>query len=252
MPTHVVDGLRINYVETGRGPKTLCLVHGAGGSALAWIRQLEDLADAARVIALDLPGHGESGGEGCRRIGDYARVVRGFVEALGPGPVVLGGHSMGGGIAQAVALQRSGLLAGLILVGTGARLRVLPRIFELLGSNYPEGCAFVNTLGFSPSTAQALKDGARTVMLGTRPEVTIGDFTACDAFDVMDRVGTIRVPALAICGEDDRLTPPRYARFLAEKIPGARLLLVEKAGHYVQLEQPDLVNAAIREFLAAV
>ncbi|MBI2153663.1 MAG: alpha/beta fold hydrolase [Candidatus Rokubacteria bacterium] len=79
------DGLRINYVETGSGPKTLCFVHGVGGSGQAWIRQLEDLADTARVVALDLPGHGESGGDGCRRIGDYARVVAGFVEALGVG-----------------------------------------------------------------------------------------------------------------------------------------------------------------------
>ena len=104
MPVQALDGIPIHYVETGSGPPTLCLVHGAGGSALAWIRQLEGLADAARVIALDLPGHGESGGEGCRRIGDYARVVRGFVEALGPGLVVLGGHSMGEAVAQTVAL----------------------------------------------------------------------------------------------------------------------------------------------------
>ena len=86
-------------------------------------------------------------------------------------------------------------------------------------------------------------------MLGTRPSVTIGDFAACAAFDVMPRVGAIRAPALAICGEEDQLTPPKYAEFLAAKIPGARLLLVEKAGHFVQLEQPEIVNAGIREFL---
>ena len=86
-------------------------------------------------------------------------------------------------------------------------------------------------------------------MLGTRPDVTIGDFMACDAFDVMDRVETIRLPALAICGEEDQLTPPKYAEFLAQKIPGARFLLVERAGHFVQLEQPEIVNAGIREFL---
>jgi len=156
---------------------------------------------------------------------------------------------MGGGIAQTVALERPELLAGLVLVGTGARLRVLPRVFELLASDYAEGCAFVNALAFSRATAHTLKDGVRTAMLGTRPDVTIGDFMACDRFDVMDRVGTIRLPALAICGEEDQLTPPKYAEFLAQKIPGARLLLVERAGHIVQLEQPEIVNAGIREFL---
>ena len=249
MPVQVVDGIAIHYVETGGGGKTLCLVHGAGGNAQVWMRQLEGLAATARVIALDLPGHGESKGDGRRRIEDYARVVRGFIRAAGLGPVVLGGHSMGGAVAQTVALEHPELLAGLLLVGTGARLRVLPRIFELLASDYAGGCAFVNALGFSRAASQALKDGARAAMLGTRPDVTIGDFMACDAFDVMDRVGAIRLPALAICGEDDQLTPPKYAEFLATKIPGARLLLVEKAGHFVQLEQPEIVNAGIREFL---
>ena len=249
MPVQIVDGVGIHYLETGGGAPTLCLIHGAGGNTLSWIRQLEGLADAARVVALDLPGHGESEGDGCRRIDDYARVVGGFISAAGLGRVVLGGHSMGGGIAQTVALEHPELLAGLVLVGTGARLRVLRRIFELLASDYAEGCAFVNAIGFGAAASQALKDGARVAMLGTRPEVTIGDFAACDAFDVMDRVGTIRLPALAICGEEDQLTPPKYSRFLAEKIPGARLLLVEQAGHLVQLEQPEIVNAGIREFL---
>ena len=252
MPAKVVDGVGIHYVQTGSGAATLCLVHGAGGNTLSWIRQLEGLADAARVVALDLPGHGESEGDGCRRIGDYAQVVRGFIRAAGLGRVVLGGHSMGGGVAQTVALEHPELLAGLVLVGTGARLRVLPRVFELLASDYSDGCALVNVMGFSAATSQALKDGARAVMLGTRPSVTIGDFAACDAFDVMAGVGGIRAPALAICGEEDQLTPPKYAEFLAAKIPGARLLLVEEAGHFVQLEQPAIVNAGIREFLGSL
>ena len=252
MPFQVVDGVGIHYVETGGGATTLCLVHGAGGNTHAWIRQLEGLADVARVVALDLPGHGESEGEGCRRIEDYARVVRGFIRAAGLGPVVLGGHSMGGGVAQTVALEHPELLAGLVLVGTGARLRVLPRVFELLASDYADGCAFVTAMALSAAASQALKDGARAAMLGTRPQVTIGDFAACDAFDVMARIGAIRARALAICGEEDQLTPPRYAEFLAAKIPGARLLLVEEAGHFVQLEQPEIVNAGIREFLGTL
>lgn len=248
MPVQSVNGIPIHYVVAGSGARTLCFVHGAGGSCFAWIRQLEELADVARVIALDLPGHGESGGDGCRKIGDYQAVVRGFVEALGLGKIVLAGHSMGGGIAQAFALDRPDLLAGLILIGTGARLRVLPRIFELLESNYPDGCAFVGRMGFSSSSRQGLKDGARDVMLQTRPHVTIGDFRACDMYDVMDRVGSITVPTLVIGGQVDELTPPKYAHYLVEKIAGARLLVLD-AGHYVQLEQADLVNAAIREFL---
>lgn len=252
MPVQSVSGIPIHYAVTGSGARTLCLIHGAGGSALAWIRQLEELADVVRVVALDLPGHGESGGQGCRKIGDYVAVVRGFVEALKLGKIVLAGHSMGGAVAQACALDRPDLLAGLILVGTGARLRVLPRILELLESDYSEGCAFVTRMGFSPLSSQSLKDGAKAVMLQTKPHVPVGDFRACDSFDIMDRVGTIELPALIICGQEDELTPPKYSYFLAEKIRGARLLLIERAGHYVQLEQPEAVNVEVRQFLEAL
>jgi pimeloyl-ACP methyl ester carboxylesterase len=234
---------------TGSAPPTLCLIHGAGGSALSWIRQLEGLADAASVVAIDLPGHGQSGGDGCSSVEEYAALVERFVETLELGRIVLGGHSMGGAVALTFALMNSHLIEGLILAGTGARLKVLPEIFERLQSDYAQGCAFVTDLGFSPTAPEGLKNGVRTGMRMMPPQVTIGDFTACNNFDVMDRTGTLKVPTLAVCGQDDRLTPPNYSRFLAERISLARLAVVEQAGHYVHLEQPDTVNAAIRQFL---
>jgi pimeloyl-ACP methyl ester carboxylesterase len=252
MPAVSVRGIPIHYDVTGGGPRTCLFVHGAGGSGSVWIRQLEGLAETARVLALDLPGHGQSGGDGCARIDDYAAAVQGFLEVAKLGKVVLGGHSMGGGVAQAVALAHPELLDGLILVGTGARLRVLPKIFELLEKDYPEGVQFINDLALSPSTMQALKDAVRVQTLETRQQVTIGDFTACNAFDVMERIRTLGVPTLVVVGRDDQLTPLRYSEFLARAIPGARLVIAERAGHYVHLEQPDLVNRAIRDFLASL
>lgn len=249
MPTLTVDGVPIHYEETGSGHPVLCLIHGAGGNALSWIRQLEGLAGAARVIAIDLPGHGQSGGNGSSLIDDYAAIVQHFVEAARLGKVVLGGHSMGGAVSQTLALARSDLIDGLILIGTGARLRVLPVAFERLRADYAEGCAFLSSFAFSPGAAEGLREGARVSMLMNRPEVTIGDFTACNSFDLMDRIGGIKAPTLVVCGLDDQLTPPKYSEFLAQRIPQARLTLVEQAGHFVHLEQPNLVNAAIRQFL---
>ena len=75
---------------------------------------------------------------------------------------------------------------------------------------------------------------------------------ACDAFNVMDRLGEIRCPTLAICGTADRLTPPKYSTYLRDNIPGAQLVLVEGAGHMVMLEQPEAVSQAIADFIAAV
>lgn len=252
MPAVSVSGIPLHYDLTGGGPRTCLFVHGAGGSGSVWIRQLEGLADTARVLALDLPGHGQSGGDGCARIDDYAAAVGSFLEAARLGRIVLGGHSMGGAVAQALALAHPELLDGLILVGTGARLRVLPQIFELLRASYGKGVQFITDRAFSPSTAQALKDAVRAQTLETRQQVTIEDYTACNAFDAMERIGVLRVPTLVVAGRDDQLTPPRYSEFLARSIPGARLVIAEHAGHYVHLEQPDVVNRAIREFLASL
>lgn len=252
MPTLNVNGQTLNYAQTGGGDPALVLLHGAGGSHLTWTRQLEGLADAARVIALDLPGHGASSGDGRRVIADYAGTVQAFLGALGIGPVVLGGHSMGGGITQTVALASPELLRGIVLVGTGARLKVLPRIFELLEKDYAEAAAFITGHAWSPSSPEALKEGGRRAMLQTRAAVTIGDFTGCNGFDVMDRLGQIHRPTLVIVGEDDQLTPPKYSEFLAGAIPGARLTRIPRGGHYVMLDQPEEVNRAIRGFLAGL
>ncbi|MBI4610896.1 MAG: alpha/beta hydrolase [Candidatus Rokubacteria bacterium] len=250
MPTAFVSGLSIHYLLAGGGPTRLCLVHGAGGAAGLWIRQLEELTDIAQMVALDLPGHGQSGGPGCDRIADYVRAVRELLDALGHSKVVLCGHSMGGAVAQAFALAHPNYLAGLVLVGTGARLRVLPKIFELLARDYPEGVRFVSRLAVSLGAPGHLLESLIRQTLSTSQAVVIGDFRACDAFDVMARLGEIRTPTLVICGTDDQLTPPKYAQFLRDHIAGARLVLISGAGHYVQLERPDETTAALREFLA--
>ena len=79
--------------------------------------------------------------------------------------------------------------------------------------------------------------------------VVLGDLQACDAFDVMSRISTVQAPTLVICGEEDQLTPPKYSRFLGQRIAGACVSIVPGAGHYVQVEKPRETTAAIREFL---
>ncbi|MFZ5563718.1 MAG: alpha/beta fold hydrolase, partial [Thermodesulfobacteriota bacterium] len=81
------------------------------------------------------------------------------------------------------------------------------------------------------------------------PSVAIGDFTACNAFDMMERLSEITVPVLVIGAADDLSTPAKYAVFLADRVPGARLVMIESAGHLAPLEKPDTVNPAIADFL---
>jgi pimeloyl-ACP methyl ester carboxylesterase len=141
-------------VGSGSGP-LLVLVHGAGGSADLWQPQLDGLADVARIVAPDLPGHGPLGGRGGVSIAAYAEWLAGFVSALDAGPVVLVGHSMGGAIAQTLALAQPERLAGLVLLGTAARLPVLPRLVELLRQRPGEGLRLIRDLSEQPAPVNA-------------------------------------------------------------------------------------------------
>jgi pimeloyl-ACP methyl ester carboxylesterase len=236
------------WLEAGAGPP-LILVHGAGGSADLWQPQLEGLADVARVVAPDLPGHGPGGGRGGPSIAWYADWLAAFVEALGAGGVVLAGHSMGGAIAQAFALAQPGRLAGLVLLATAARLQVLVRIVDLLRERPREGLGLIRDLSFAADTPAERVAVVDRVLREISPLVTLGDYLACDRFDARARLAAIRAPTLVVTGTEDRITPPSHGRALAEVIAAARLVEVPGAGHFPQLEQPAAVNAAIRELL---
>lgn len=246
-----VRGEPATYLEAGRG-RAVILVHGAGGRAEVWAPQLAGLADVARLIAVDLPGHGGTGGPGCRQVDDYVDWLVGLLDALGVDRTVVAGHSMGGAIAQTLALGHRDRLSGLVLVGTGARLRVLGRILQLFQEGSPHGPDLVASLSYSPKTPAGAVVEAERALLETPAAVTLGDFLACDRFDVMARLAGIDVPTLVLAGVDDRLTPPKYGAYLARQIPGARLVEIEAAGHFPQLEQPAAVNAALRGFLTTL
>src|SRR5919201_1393526 len=166
---------KIHHETTGtRGP-TICFVHGSGGSHAVWIRQLEGLADLARIVALDLPGHGESDGDGVGTIEQAAGAVREVLDELGVARAIVGGHSMGGAIALAFALANPDRIAGLVLVGTGARLRVLPTIVETLERDYTEGVRFVVDLAVASDAAPEMREAlVRQTLRNLRP-VMIGD-----------------------------------------------------------------------------
>lgn len=252
MPTIAVDGTSIHYETAGTGGVTLVLVHGSGGSTAVWRPQLDGLADVARVVAVDLPGHGRSTGHGIGSIDEAATVVRRLVDALGRAPVVIGGHSMGGAVAQHFALSSPDRTAGVVLVGTGARLRVMPKIFELIDADYPAAVRFVADVAVAPNAADAVRTAVHDQTLRTPARVLAGDFAACNVFDVMERLADIHAPTLVVCGAEDQLTPPKYAEFLRAHIAGAELAVIPGAGHYVQLERPAEVTRAIAGFLGTL
>jgi pimeloyl-ACP methyl ester carboxylesterase len=229
---------------------TLVFIHGAGASSRFWVNQIDALRAGANTVALDLPGHGRSPKPGCDSISAYTRRVVEFVEMLHAPRPVLAGLSMGGAIVQQALLDCPGRFEAAILMNTGAKLKVLPAIFDLLQSDFPGFIELTGTFGFSPKTPRENYEAMLEDTAAQSPEVTYGDFRACDAFDVRSRLPEIKAPVLVITAEDDRLTPPAYGEFLEKGIPGARRVHVADAGHFAPVEKPEEVNRAILEFLS--
>ena len=229
----------------------LVLVHGAGGTHLHWPPQLRRLRDTD-VYGLDLPGHGHSRGQGHDSIAAYREMILAWAKALSLRRFVLVGHSMGGAIGQEFALHYADRLAGLVLVSSGARLRVHPSILQGVQEDFPATAKLICDWALSQSASDRSKRLYLRALLEVNPTVLLGDFWACDAFDVRERLGDISVPTLVIGGTEDRLTPPKFSEYLREHIPDAQLLMVDRAGHMVMLEQPAVVTEAIADFLATL
>ena len=254
MPYVTIVGERTFYAlyqGDVQGRTNLVLVHGAGGSHLDWPAPLRRLR-GANVYDLDLPGHGRSEGAGRSSISAYRDFLLAFSDALGLERAVVVGHSMGGAIALDFVLHYPDRLAGLILVGSGARLRVAPAILSGILSDFEATVDLVLDYAFGPSATEQLRRLGRQRLLKTPPEVLYGDYSACDAFNVMGRLGEVRCPTLVIGGTADRLTPPKYSVYLRDHIPAADLVLVDAAGHMVMLEKPEVVNKAVSRFVASL
>lgn len=229
----------------------LLLVHAAGGTRLDWPPGLRRLPDAT-VLALDLPGHGKSPGPGRDSIDAYAEVVIALLDALQLQRVIVAGHSMGGAIAQTLALAHPERVAGLVLIGTGAKLGVHPDILERVIPAQAEVGRLLHDWMWGDSTPAELRDRGYELFMTIPPEVIHGDYAACNAFDIRHRLGEINAPALIIGGTADRMTPHKFSAYLAEHIRDSRLVTVEGGGHLMMLEQPDAVAGAIRDWLAAL
>lgn len=253
MAVQEVNGRDLFYTRPNRSPgsPTLLLLHGAGGSHLDWPREIQRLP-GANVYNLDLPGHGRSQGGGYDEIAAYAAAVDGFAAALDLTDVCVAGHSMGGAIALLLALERAPWLSSIVIMGSGASLPVSPQLLDLLQKEGTDGVELIIRYAWRQTSSAelvALADDA--LRAADRPQL-YRSFLACDAFDVRERLGEVAVPTLIISGSEDRMTPPAYGRELAAGIRGARLVIIEKAGHYIAQEQPGAVAQAITAFVAEI
>lgn len=236
------------YHQPEEARQTLLLIHGAGGSHLSWPAELRRLPYTA-VYALDLAGHGRSHLPGHSTIEAYTQDVLDFMAALKLENVIVLGHSMGGAIAQMVGLAQSPSVVGLVLVGTGAKLRVSPAILETIQTNYEAAVETLNQYYWGGNQDSNVEANNRRTMLACPPEVMLNDFLACDQFDLRKRLAEITQPTLVISASADQMTPAKFGQFLADQLPQAKFALIEQAGHMMPLECPEQVAQLVEDFI---
>jgi pimeloyl-ACP methyl ester carboxylesterase len=229
---------------------TLVFIHGSSQNRLFWRSQVQSLVDVANTIAIDLPGHGTSPGPGNDHVSGYVQAVIDFIDELGiPHPIPCG-LSLGGAITLQLLIDHGERFSAGILMNTGARLKVNSLILEAIQKDYDK---FVESVLVAMGiSGKSNADVLRPLIQETSacvPEVALGDYQACNRFDVMDRLPIIKTPVLVLTAADDVLTPAKYGRYMGEKIAGAIVHSIEDAGHLSPLEKPDEVNTAIRHFL---
>ena len=224
----------------------LVFIHGAGCDGSVFVHQTRAFENA---VALNLLGHGRPG---------YAESISAFADDVanelahnGFDNVILAGSSMGGAIALELALRKHPAVRALALLGSGAKLRVAPAIFEAIDKDFPAAAKMLAGYFFHQPNP-AMIDAAVAAMLAVGPAQTHADFAACNAFDVTERVAEIAVPVLALTGEGDVMTPPKMAAFLADRIPGAQARIIPGAGHLLFIERPVETNDALRTFVSQV
>ena len=260
-----IDGVAINYFHTGAStlPDTtppldrgelMLFLHGAGSNAHTWNKQLAHCEASHSALALDLPGHGRSGStEGLPDLAAHARFLGRFADALALRPFVLVGRALGGAVAIDFALAHPQRVRALVLVATPARFE-LPQQSIDLWRDVTRGRAtqpFVMTL-FSPKVDMTVVRECFMEQVKTDPRVRYTDMLACNGIDFSARLAQLRCPTLVITGRDDHFAPPDKAEEVRRCIPGARLDVIDDAGHMLTSEQPAAFNRALDEFLQAL
>jgi pimeloyl-ACP methyl ester carboxylesterase len=262
-----IDGRRMRYVDYGSGP-ALVLMHGMGASWQWWLENIPTLGEHHRVIAVDLPGFGDSEPlPAPAEMSTRAEAVNDLLEQLGVRSATIIGHSMGGLVALALATQHRELVRDVILVDAGGapmterRLKVILVVVRFSAA----------LMGLrSVRNALATRRWVRRLMLwaafrdprAMSPELAGAAMPLLCASGVVEAVAAsgravrstvpeqIRCPVLLVWGEHDVMTPARNARDMHARLPDSQLLIFEGVGHTPPIERPDRFNEAVLAFTA--
>jgi pimeloyl-ACP methyl ester carboxylesterase len=228
---------------------SIIFVHGSGAYGDIWRYQTDYFPGSH---AVNLPGHPH--GQPLKSIEECVDWLRKYIKGRGYKDVFLAGHSFGGAIALMYALQYPQELKGIIIIGSGARLRVHPKFLtpceEAIKGNGKKWYELVEEIYRLTPDDYRREVVEKQKAIG--PAVMLNDFLCCDKFDLMDKVQEIKLAALIICGELDAMTPVKYANYLGAKLANSRVVIIPQATHFVLAEKPETVNRAIEDFLKEI
>jgi 3-oxoadipate enol-lactonase len=264
MPKRQVNGVELFYERHGDAGEPLVLVHGYTGDATDWRFQVAEFSRTHRVLVIEHRGHGRSEAPADRSLYTILNMAD-DVEALalhaGFGRYHLVGHSMGGVVAQEIALRSPGRVRSLVLHDTGHTfapsdagaqyMKYMELAHKIAREQGMAALAKLMTnLPSPPHTTAERKKESEERLSRMSLDAYIGAWGALTSWaGSTDRLAAIDLPTTVICGELDEMLIAA-ARFFAETIPGAVLEMIPEAGHSPQYERPDLFNAALRRHLA--
>ena len=241
----------------------LVLLHAFPLDGRMWAPQVEALAGSYQVIVPDLRGFGAARDQAAEEAGmdlladDLLRLL----DDRGLDRVVLGGLSLGGYVALAFLRHHADRVSGLVLLDTkatadgdqarGDRLKMAERVLAE-GNDFVPEVMLPKLLGETTREhrPEVVSEVAALIREQTPQAIAGAQRGMAARAATTDVLASVKVPTLVVTGEEDALTGPEVGRDLAAGIPGARFLLVEEAGHLVNVEQPEIVNEALLDFLA--
>lgn len=229
-------------------------IHGLGGNRFSWEPQLGALADLRQCLACDLPGYGKSAGLP-GTLPEIASLIADWITGLGRGPADVVGLSFGGMVAQHLALNHPAAVRTLALLDTSPAFGfdgvttpeewLATRVSPAPDAAAPDADRVIGGI-VGPDCPGEVRDAAAALIREVPAATLAASGRALVGHDTRDRLHQVSVPTLVMVGAEDHETPESYARAIAERIPGARLVVVPGAGHLLNVEAPGAVNDELR------
>ncbi|OGP68636.1 MAG: hypothetical protein A2W27_00930 [Deltaproteobacteria bacterium RBG_16_44_11] len=242
----------INNSDFDKHQQSLIFIHGSGSDHSLWSHQYAKLHKHYNIVAVDLPGHGRSQGSGETDVRAYCVWISKLLDVLHLKNSIVIGHSLGAAITLQFALNYPQDIKGIVVVGGGLKMPVNPSLLELLKVNPEQAIELICKFSLARENRPKFFDALKKSLSGANINILYGDLTACNKLDLTGEIEKIAVPALVICGVEDKMTPADFSRQIAENIDGAKLCLIEDAGHMVMMERPKEFNDALNAFASSI